>query len=56
MVAGFERKYRKIAYGEPKDVKGAGKLLNTGARVGTKIVQFIYLRPEYVGYKAGRRK
>ena len=51
-------RFRKAAYGKPKDIKGAGKLINVGSRIGTKIVQVVYLRPEVWGYdKAmGRRR
>lgn len=48
--------YRKVAYGKPKNVKGAGKLLNTGSLIGTRIVQYVYLRPPAIGYRAATGK
>lgn len=45
---------RKAAYGKPKNIKGAGKVLNAGARIGTKIVQLVYIRPGVYGYDKAR--
>ena len=47
--------YKKIAYGRPKDIKGAGGLINTGSRVGVRIVQWVYLRPPLYGYRKGKK-
>lgn len=45
---------RKIAYGKPKEIKGVGGLINTGSRIGTRIVQLVYFRPPLFGYRKGR--
>jgi hypothetical protein len=49
-------RYTKLAYGKPKDIKGAGKIINTGSKIGAKVVQLVYLRPSAYGYKLGSKK
>ena len=46
-------RFRKAAYGR---VKGKPGVLNTGANVGVKIVQLVYLRPGIWGYDKARGK
>jgi len=57
-VSSFGKRYAKIAYGKPKDIKGAGKVINVGSYVGTRIVQYVYFRPEAAGYRlaTGQRR
>ena len=46
---------RKAAYAKPRDIKGAGMVINAGSRIGTRIVQMVYLRPPVYGYDKGRK-
>jgi hypothetical protein len=55
MTSKFIKKYDKVAYGRPRNIKGAGKVINVGSNVGTKIIQFVYLRPQRVGYKLSKK-
>jgi hypothetical protein len=50
------KRLHKLAYGKTPDKPGAGKLINWGSNVGTKIVQIAYFRSTLGGYKAGRGK
>jgi hypothetical protein len=50
------QRWKKAAYGKPKQFKGSGKLINLGADVGTRIVQYVYFRPESFGYRVGKGK
>ena len=49
-------RWKRVAYGKPKDVKGVGTLMNVGSNVGTRIVQVFWLRPPAAGYKIARGK
>jgi hypothetical protein len=49
-------KFRKLAYGKPKNIKGAGKVINAGSRIGTRLIQITALRPEIWGYDKARGK
>lgn len=51
-----EKRFTRVAYGKPKDIKGAGKLINTGSNVGVRIVQWTRLRPISFGYRKGRSR
>lgn len=44
-------RYNRAAYGKPREIKGAGKVINAGSRIGTRIVQIVYLRPGAFGYR-----
>jgi hypothetical protein len=54
----FAQRYDRIAYGAPKELKNAGPLTNAGANIGTRIVQYVYFRPEAAGYRlaTGKRR
>jgi hypothetical protein len=52
MAKTLGKRYRKIAYGKPKSLKKAGKLIDTGGTIGTRIVQYVYFRPSNIGFKA----
>jgi len=49
-------RFEKMAFGKPKDIKGVGKVINTGSRIGTRIIQGLFLRPGVYGYRAVKKK
>jgi hypothetical protein len=49
----MNNKLSRAAYGKPKSASKG--IINTGANVGVKIVQLVYLRPALYGYKAASK-
>ena len=50
------KRFDKIAYGKPKEYPKSGKVINTGSRIGTKIVQLVYFRPVAFGARFGKAR
>lgn len=46
----------RVAYSEPKRFPRSGSLIDAGSRIGTKLVQVIYLRPVAFGARLGKRR
>ena len=50
------KRFNKIAYAKPKEIKGAGTVINTGSRIGTRIVQVVYFRPVAFGMRGFKKR
>lgn len=52
----FQKRYNKAAYGKPVAKPKAGGLIDAGSRIGTRIVQLVYLRPPAYGYRVATKR